>query len=104
MPIMNPREVMQITNTVMYFIRTIPWYPVSKNHIGACQNDHIKLTTKELLTIPIFFSISGNKYPLQPDSSPAGPCIRVKKRADIMVENDKSSKFMIVTFLCIEIM
>ena len=57
------QEVMQITNTVMYFIRTIPWYPVSKNHIGACQNDHIKLTTKELLTIPIFFTISGNKYP-----------------------------------------
>lgn len=79
MLIINPIEVIQITNTIIYFVISIPVYPVPKNQIGACQNDQIKLTTKELFTTPVFFSIAGSKYPLQPDSSPNAPCMRVKK-------------------------
>ena len=79
MPMINPRDVIHTMNTIMYFIRTVPLYPVPKNQIGACQNDQIKLTTKELFTTPVFFSIAGSKYPLQPDSSPNAPCMRVKK-------------------------
>ena len=40
--IMNPKEVIQMTNAVMYFKRTVPLYPVPKTIL-----EHAKMTRSD---------------------------------------------------------